>query len=269
MSVSLHVETAGRGPDVALLHGWGLHGGVWGDVAASLARSFTVHAVDLPGHGRSPRVAGGLDGWVTALAEALPPAHLVGWSLGGQLALALAASRPWQVRSLVLVATTPRFVAAPDWASAVSADVFADFAAALGRDPQATLSRFLALQTRGDGVARDAARALRARLAERPLPGPDALAQALAILAGNDLRGLAGGVAAPVLLLHGGRDPLVPAAAVRWLGDALAQARIQEIATAAHAPFVSAPEVFGDAVTAFVNEQERHAADKQRRRAGR
>ncbi|HSO07568.1 MAG TPA: pimeloyl-ACP methyl ester esterase BioH [Pelomicrobium sp.] len=269
MSPQLHVETAGSGPDLALLHGWGLHGRVWCDVAGSLARSFTVHAVDLPGHGLSPRVAGGLGGWVAVLADTLPPAHVVGWSLGGQLALALAAARPPQVRSLVLVATTPRFVAAPDWAPAVAVIVFADFAADLRRDPQATLSRFLALQTQGDERARNAARDLRARLGERSMPEPDTLAEALAILAGNDLRGIAGDVTVPALLVHGGRDPLVPAAAVRWLAGALPQAQVQEFPTAAHAPFVSAPEAFADTVTVFVSLLEQHAADRQRRRAGR
>lgn len=50
---SLYFESVGRGPDVVLVHGWGLHGGVWSRVAQALADEFTVHCVDLPGHGHS------------------------------------------------------------------------------------------------------------------------------------------------------------------------------------------------------------------------
>ena len=52
-TVPLFVHTQGRGPDVVLLHGWGLHGGVWARIADHLAADFTVHSVDLPGHGAS------------------------------------------------------------------------------------------------------------------------------------------------------------------------------------------------------------------------
>ncbi len=54
----LHVEVTGSGAPLVLLHGWGMHGGVWTDVAAQLAQDFRVHSVDLPGHGAERAVAG-------------------------------------------------------------------------------------------------------------------------------------------------------------------------------------------------------------------
>jgi pimeloyl-[acyl-carrier protein] methyl ester esterase len=47
--MSLHVETVGSGDDVVLIHGWGMHGGVWSDVRDALAAHYRVHVVDLPG----------------------------------------------------------------------------------------------------------------------------------------------------------------------------------------------------------------------------
>ncbi|HUO80396.1 MAG TPA: alpha/beta fold hydrolase, partial [Steroidobacteraceae bacterium] len=72
--MSLYRETLGHGPDVALLHGWGLHGGVFGALAAALATRFRVHALDLPGHGRSPWAKGAadLEGMARLVAEHLP-----------------------------------------------------------------------------------------------------------------------------------------------------------------------------------------------------
>ena len=49
--VGLHVDTIGSGAPLLLVHGWGMHGGVWKHVATKLAQHFRVHCVDLPGHG--------------------------------------------------------------------------------------------------------------------------------------------------------------------------------------------------------------------------
>ncbi|HEY0722138.1 MAG TPA: alpha/beta fold hydrolase, partial [Gammaproteobacteria bacterium] len=49
----LHIEVRGTGPDLVLLHGWGLHGGLFRSLADRLAPHFRLHLVDLPGHGRS------------------------------------------------------------------------------------------------------------------------------------------------------------------------------------------------------------------------
>jgi pimeloyl-[acyl-carrier protein] methyl ester esterase len=51
--MSLHIESEGAGPDLVLLHGWAMHGGIWRDVREQLARHFRLHLVDLPGHGFS------------------------------------------------------------------------------------------------------------------------------------------------------------------------------------------------------------------------
>ena len=51
--MNLHVESIGSGAPLLLIHGWGMHGGVWTDVAQRLAADFQVHSVDLPGYGFS------------------------------------------------------------------------------------------------------------------------------------------------------------------------------------------------------------------------
>lgn len=51
--MSLHIEVRGEGAPLLLIHGWGMHGGMWGEVAERLAQHFRVLAVDLPGHGYS------------------------------------------------------------------------------------------------------------------------------------------------------------------------------------------------------------------------
>ncbi len=49
----MHIDVTGRGPDLVLIHGWALQGGVFAPLVQRLADQFTLHLVDLPGHGHS------------------------------------------------------------------------------------------------------------------------------------------------------------------------------------------------------------------------
>ena len=51
--MALHIEIVGDGPPLVLLHGWGLHGGVFAPLVDRLSDRFRMHLVDLPGHGYS------------------------------------------------------------------------------------------------------------------------------------------------------------------------------------------------------------------------
>jgi pimeloyl-ACP methyl ester esterase len=126
----LHVEISGRGPPLVLLHGWAMHGGVFAPLVQRLQDAFTLHVVDLPGHGqsRSSTVPLQLDACVDAIARLVPRAPWCGWSMGGLFALHAAAKRSSQVPALVMLCASPCFVRALDWKYGVSADIFCDFA---------------------------------------------------------------------------------------------------------------------------------------------
>lgn len=231
------------GLPVVCLHGWGLHGGIWATLAEALPgrRVFTP---DLPGYGGtapvSPYTAEGL---ADALAAVMPPAcAVVGWSLGGMVALAWAARQPRQVRALALVGSTPSFIRRPGWETGLDPAVLAGFAADLAADYRATLLRFLALQARGGEAARQVIGQLRATLFSRGEPDPAILAAGLDVLRQADLRGQVGEVACPALVVHGGHDTLCPAAAGRWLAAHLVDGRLALHDHASHAPFLSHPQ---------------------------
>jgi len=252
--MDLHIETIGDGPDLALIHGWGMHGGVWDGVRDSLARHFRLHVVDLPGYGASPAVEPyDLESLARAVAAALPEkVHVCGWSLGGQVALEMARLFPQQVERLVLTATTPRFTAAEAWPWAVEREVLRAFSADLESDYAGTLKRFLSLQARGDGAAKAVLKRLRDSLFARGRPGTDVLRAGLKILLESDLRDRVARVKAPVLLLHGERDMLTPVGAARWLAERMQAARLHVIPGAAHAPFLSHPDEFSEIAIAFL-----------------
>lgn len=253
--MDLYIESLGDGPAVMLVHGWGLHGGVWRDLAARLARSFRVLIPDLPGHGRSRGVHAGVS--LSSLADDLSrrltePAIWIGWSLGAFVALAAARNRPQAVSRLVLVGATPKFVQAPDWPCAMPPTTLAQFARDLESDYRATLMRFLSLQM-GDGETAPAAvRALRAMLLEQSEPDPAALQIGLQWLANTDLRADLPAITAPALVLHGSHDRLAPPAAARFLAERLPAARLALMPSAGHAPFLSHADITWNVLQEFL-----------------
>ena len=256
--MKLHVATVGCGPDLVLLHGWGLHSGIWAPLLPALSRSHRVSCIDLPGHGHSPAppAAFDLDAVAAAVAAHAPPeAAWLGWSLGGQVALA-AALAGHAVRRLVLVATTPRFVAGPGWDCGMAPATLTGFADSLARDHRKTVRDFLALQLRGDRRAVTLLGELRGVLAQCREPDPVALRAGLAVLAEADLRARLPAIRQPALVISGARDRLTPAAAGQQLAAGLADGRFIAMPGAAHAPFLSHPEEFLAAVTAFLAAQE-------------
>jgi len=242
--MSLHVETFGSGPDLVLLHGWGLHGGTWGTWLEALSGRARLHVVDLPGHGLSawPRHATTLAALASSVGEVVPDgAHVLGWSLGGIIALELARQDQRRLAGLILVATTPRFVAGDDWPWGMPESSLADFAKRLRVDHRRTVQDFLALQILGDEHQQPTLRALRAAVASRPEPALEALTVGLEILRVADLRAALPRIDLPAVVIAGERDRLTPPAASARLAASMPSARYCPIARAAHAPFLSHP----------------------------
>jgi len=252
----VHVESQGAGAPLVLLHGFAMNAGLFAPLLPALSHRHRVHAVDIPGHGRSPAIAP-FD--LASLAEAVdaaidaPALTVLGWSLGGQIALQWALAHPARIARLVLVAATPSFVARDDWPHAMTAQTLSRFGDELRASYRLTLQRFLALQVHGSDEGRATLDVLRRRLFERGEPSAKALDAALRVLADGDLRPTLTRIRAPALVIGGDRDALVPLAATRELAAKLPNATHVTIRGAAHAPFLSHRQAFLDAVLPFVD----------------
>lgn len=234
--VAYRREGAGRGIPAVLLHGFGGDGENFLFLLEPLAADRPLYVLDLPGHGASTKALsrGDLDE-LTHLLEAalgglgLPRFHLLGHSLGGGLALALAALRPEQVASLALIAP---FGAG----GGVPADYLEAFLAAnRRREMKAVLGRLLADSeavsgSMIEGVLKalrvDGAREALARISEATLKTPD-----------PRLAALFAAPPAPTLVVWGAEDRLLsPPAAVP------AGLVFERVEGAGHMPHLEAPQ---------------------------
>jgi pimeloyl-[acyl-carrier protein] methyl ester esterase len=252
--LSLHTETAGTGPDLVMLHGWGLHSGIWDTFAPRLQAAFRVTRVDLPGHGRSDwQGASSLDEWVDALLAVVPQSAVwLGWSLGGLVAMRAALQAPGRVAALITIASTPCFVRKPGWQSAMLPSLLETFSVELEQDYARTLNRFLSLQVRGSEQASTVLKSLRATMLAHGEPDAAALAAGLAILRTTDLRDNIKAMGLPVLMIMGDRDMLVPVSAGKEMLALVDDARLEVIEGAGHAPFLTAADTVARRIHGFL-----------------
>ena len=276
--MSLHVERYGNpeAENLVLIHGWGMHGGIWQPIVARLEQYFHLHIIDLPGMGFSPPLnhqvaneqTGAFPGSqsnaiVDEVASVLPPqANVCGWSFGGQIAMQLALQYPQRIKKLVLIGSTPKFVnttpinTQPNeqdaWLHGMDANIFMQFAASVRQDYQATLLKFLTLQCMRSSDAKTTIRLLRESFTSRPAPDADSLQQGLDLLLSNDFRESIHDITQPLLIVHGDRDTLAPVAAARWIASQRPNAEVLVIPGASHAPFLSHPDEVINALRRFI-----------------
>jgi len=250
----MYIETRGQGPALALIHGWAMHGGLFAPLVERLQDRYTLHLIDLPGHGRARDDATPLSPEALApqLVARVPDAVWLGWSLGGQFALRAVLDFPEEVRGLVMIASSPRFVTDEGWPHGVNPSLFGDFGQALGRDFRGTLEGFLALEALGSSYAQDELRSLKAQAFERGEPSARALQEGLVLLDRLDLRDQLPQLRVPSLWISGRRDRLIPAGAMPAAAAMTPDARSVVIGNAGHAPFLGAADEVAAEIDAFM-----------------
>jgi len=270
----LHAEMAGPVDDagrttVLLLHGFTGSTATMAGIGGPLAESRRVVSVDLPGHGRSGPADEphqyGFDHTVDAVADVLSrldahPAHVVGYSMGGRIALGLAVRHPGAVASLVLVGASPGL-----------ADPIERSARRRSDDELAEDLLERGLEWFVDHWMASPLFASQERL------GRDALADARNQRLANDPEGLAGSlrgagtgaqsshwhdlsdVQAPTLLLVGAEDPRFRAIALR-MGAGLPRSTMEVVPDAGHAAHLENPGHVVASVREFLDDLDQRRA---------
>ena len=261
-NTELHVDIVGDGPDLVLLHGWGLNSACWQSIVPLLSAHYRLHLVDLPGFGFSHDgyfASRSLADITDALVKVVPDnAVWLGWSLGGLCATHFALVHPQRVSALVTVASSPKFMATSQvnesaaWPG-IAGKVLAQFQQQLKQNLSQTINRFLAIQAMGSETAKQDIKQLKSLLAARPQPHEQALSNGLRLLETVDLRGQLASLTMPFYRCYGRLDSLVPQATVVWMDRYLPQSPSLIFKASSHAPFISEPILFVNKLQAFIN----------------
>ena len=249
----LHVEVIGDGPDLVLLHGWGLNSACWQHIVPQLSEHYCLHLVDLPGFGLSYTAfsqSQSLAGIAKALEGVTPEnATWIGWSLGGLCASYFALQYPQRVNCLITVASSPKFMAQEqgvnglDWPG-IKPDVLSYFNQQLAQNLPATINRFLAIQAMGSVTAKQDIKDLKRLLSLRPEPHIEALTAGLKLLETVDLRDELLDLTMPFYRFYGRLDTLVPQSVIELMQAALPRSGQHIFQQSSHAPFISEPDNF-------------------------
>ncbi|HUK14418.1 MAG TPA: alpha/beta fold hydrolase [Thermoanaerobaculaceae bacterium] len=254
--IALEVEDHGEGVPVVLLHGFPLSSAMWTGVRTAVEQVARLVTPDLRGFGGSDKPASGytmeaLADDVVRLADRIGLARFVlgGHSMGGYVALRVAAAHPERLAGLILVDTR---------AEADAPEARARRAAAIAR-----IEGGEAAAWRDEFVANLVGATTRARaprlLAELRADAADVPAHALAgCLAGMrdraDSTALLAGLAVPALVIAGEEDAITPPASARALAAAIPKAELVLIPQAGHTPSVERPIPTAEALMAFLRD---------------
>ncbi|AZM91313.1 alpha/beta fold hydrolase [Streptomyces sp. W1SF4] len=248
------VRTESGGPGLLLAHGAG--GSVeanFGPLLDALAARHSVVGVDYPGAGGTPKSGEPLsldelaDRLVDAAdAEGLERFAVLGYSLGGNVAVRVATRYPERVTALVLTASFAR----AGHGIGLVGELWSELAR---RGENELLARLLVplvlseeqLEVLSPGQLEDAVRGTASTV-------PPGSGDHAALIKGTDLRAELAGIGVPVLVVETTRDRLVPRAAQQELARALPDARRAELPTG-HLPFAERPAEWAALVTEFLS----------------
>lgn len=260
MTEKLYWQVIGEGPDLVLIHGWGMNGAVWQQVVAQLQGQFRLHIVDLPGYGYSNHVSATEMESITdrLLQQAPAQAIWVGWSLGGLIASHIALHYPQRVSKLITVASSPKFTASIELSSAwygIKPQVLRTFTDQLVTDLPLMVERFIALQAMGSPSARQDVKALKQAVLARPMPNQEALLAGLQLLATTDQRQQLAQLSMPVLRLYGRLDGLVPVKVADAVQVLHPTAACHIFPASSHAPFMTESTAFCQQLVHFASKE--------------
>lgn len=240
----LQHRAAADSPAVVLIHGAGGNALSWTPNLRRLANARTL-AVDLPGHGKSGGICNSIEELTAAVLDFLtqldlPPALLVGHSMGGAVALMAALLAPQRVAALGLVATSARLKVAPQILEQTAAT--ATFANAVQSVVQASFSPQV------DATIKTLAAQ---RMAETP---PPVLRADFVACNAFDVRARLPEIAVPTLILCGTADVMTPPRFSEAMAQAIPKARLHLLPNAGHMLMLEQPQAVAQHLQTFLTD---------------
>jgi pimeloyl-ACP methyl ester carboxylesterase len=253
--IELVYEEIGTGVPVLFISGTSVDRLIWGGQVAHLMSHYRCVTFDNRDVGESSIVASGYtpremaaDAAALMAALDLPPAHVVGHSLGGAIAQELALAAPARLRSLTLVGTWAR----NDEYTRALFRMWKRIHAAL--DAPAFLEAMLLTGVGHTFLNAVGMETLVGMFLAAPHPQPgEAFARQVDADLAHDIAARLGRITAPTLVIAGEEDTIFPAHHHRMLADGIPGARLVTLAHAGHSPLLEVTDAFNAVLAEFLS----------------
>lgn len=247
-------------PNLLFIHGWAADSFVWEGQVDELSNYFSCKSIDLPGHGGKgiwgeatlrPAVDHVLDN-IQGL-DSKKGIVGIGWSLGGQILLDMAAQMPGLFKGLVLIGTTPSFIKRDNSTYGQRPGVVRRMKKDLQQGFVPTLNRFYPLNfTDAELKTKEARNFIDHYKAASENFHRESLLSGLDALSGTNLEAQLKSITVPTLIAHGTGDTVVSPDAGRQLAKHIPDARLELFDSTGHAPFITKREHFNTILTGFL-----------------
>ncbi len=235
-----------------LLHGWGFDASVMQPLSRTLMQLSTTNPLDLPGLVRQRKDVSSLQHVAASLAgEAGACDVVIGWSLGGNVAIEYASQRANELTALILICCNPSFIFRPAWPCGLGLDALIGLRARLDDNVELALRAFVGWCATGDRAPKSINLALQQAMIEAA-PDPVALQLGLQLLQQVDQREQLARLSCPVFMLFAANDRLVPVEAADFCAALADNVTVKVIPDCGHALPVSLPGETAAAIQQFL-----------------
>lgn len=232
-----------------------MHSEMWGEFAQQLSEYYQITLIDLPLHETLKQIS---DEIVTNLDS--QSFYLMGWSLGGSIALDIAQHYPHRVQGVILLATNPCFVEKEN-CRGMSPDIFDAFVRQIEKNPTATLQRFLVLQMQNLPIC---LKEVRRRFALKNLPNQLNLETSLQLLKKHNFCESLKSLTCPIMAILSDDDTLVPVEIGKTMQELQPNLQLTILKNAGHIPFISQEQKCVEIVKDFLSKEQGSFLDKNK-----
>lgn len=254
--IRLNYDVQGKGRPIIFLHGWGMSSRVWREQVNEFSNRYRTVTMDFRGHGSSePSDDYSFEALASDVKEvidglSLGPVSLLGWSMGGSVAILTANKYPEVVDNLVLVSTTPKFVASDDFPHGQPEAMLRRMAKQIERDTNKAMTEFCSLMFEDEGISDD----VWETVASKGWPSKETLTGYLKTLAEADLRKHLPKIECPTAIIHGMLDKISLREAAVYTADRMKRVRLEMHHDEGHTLFLTRPDWFNTELEGFLNE---------------